>query len=257
MRRALSSAFSARDLAEPLIPLEAGLAAPEARAACLERGSAVAGVTEGGRWKGWVSLEDLQGEGPCGQVLRPFAERPILSETASLREVVLALGGGGPLFVRLLGEVGAVVTLADLQKAPMRMWLFGVVTLSEMLMTRMLDRQLPGGAWCSYLSEARLEGARAFQEERRRRGEELPLEACLQFGDKADALLKDERCRTLIGFESRREGQKFFRRMEALRNNLAHAQALPTEDLTVLVLLAEGLDGLLEVAENPLPEGAV
>jgi hypothetical protein len=198
-------------------------------------------------------VEELEGQGACGDFLRPFGSQPIVPEEAPLREVVLALGRGDPTFVRCLGEVTAVVTSADLQEAPMRMWLFGLVTLSEFLMTRMIERRLPGEAWKQSLSSGRLERARALQEERRRRGQEVPLHECVQFADKGDILLKYEPARALLGFESRRQGQDFFRRMEAMRNCLAHSQPLPTDDLRLLVALAEALDRLLDWAETPLP----
>jgi len=256
LRRVLSTAFEARDLADALLPLEAGLPALEAREAMAARGRRVAGLTRAGAWLGWVrleDLEDLEAPGACGDCLRPFDSQPIIPEEAPLREVVLALGQADPTFVRCLGEVTAVVTSADLQEAPMRMWLFGLVTLSEFLMTRMIERRLPDGAWKPSLSAGRLERAETLQQERRRRGQEVPLYECLQFADKGDILLKYEPARALLGFESRRQGQEFFRRMESLRNSLAHSQPLPTDDLGLLVALAEGLDRLLDWAENPLP----
>lgn len=255
LRRALSSAFRARDLADPLLPLEAALPASEARRVLLERQRTVAGVVQAGDWLGWVGLEDLQAEGTCADLVRPFDSQPLLSEESPLREVVLALGRSDPVFVRCLGEVTAVLTSADLQEAPMRMWLFGLVTLSEFLMTRMLERQFPEDSWVELLSEGRLEHARALQAERQRRGQQVPLRECLQFGDKADIMLKHEPIRIQLGLESRRKGQEFFRRMETLRNCLAHTQLLPTEDLMVLVVLAEALEDLLDLAANPLPRG--
>lgn len=253
LRRALKSAFRARDLADPLLPLEATLPARVAHQILLERQRTVAGVVRAGDWLGWVGLEDLQAEGTCGEKVRPFDSQPLLSEESSLREVVLALGRSDPVFVRCLGEVTAVLTPADLQEAPMRMWLFGLVTLSEFLMTRMLERQFPEDSWTDLLSEGRLEHAQALQAERQRRGQQVPLRECLQFGDKADIMLKHEPIRVQLGLESRRKGQEFFRRMEALRNCLAHTQILPTEDLTVLVVLAQALEDLLDLAANPLP----
>ncbi len=253
LRRVLSTAFEARDLADALLPLEVCLPTLQAREAMAGRGRRVAGLTRAGDWLGWVRLEDLEADGACGDYLRPFDSQPIIPEEASLRDVVLALGQGDPTFVRCLGEVTAVVTSEDLQEAPMRMWLFGLVTLSEFLMTRMIQRRLPDGAWQSSLSSGRLERAEALHQERRRRGQEVPLYECLQFADKGDILLKYEPARALLGFESRRQGQEFFGRMETLRNSLAHSQPLPTEDLRLLVALAEGLDRLLDWAETPLP----
>ena len=70
--------------------------------------------------------------------------------------MVLGLADSPRLFVRVLGAVGGIITMSDLQKPPVRMWLFGMITLMEMRMTRLIELQCQGGTWKQYLSKTRL-----------------------------------------------------------------------------------------------------
>ena len=73
----------------------------------------------------------------CGEHIQAI-DAPI-SETASFADVVLGLADSPRLFVRVLGAVGGIITMSDLQKPPVRMWLFGMITLLEMRMSRLID----------------------------------------------------------------------------------------------------------------------
>ena len=92
------------------------------------------------------------------------------------------------LFVNVLGQVGGIVTKTDLQKPPVRMWLFGMITIIEMGLTRLIEDGLSRWAWRECLSEARLQKAEALLEERKRRNQDLDLLDCLQFSDRGHRL---------------------------------------------------------------------
>jgi hypothetical protein len=111
---------------------------------------------------------------------------------------------------------------------------------------------MPDETWRGYLSEGRLERAVALYKERQRRHENIDLDDCLQFSDKADILLRYPATAEALGFTSRRRGQEFFSKLEALRNNLAHSQPLTDDSLPIIVALAVSLDVLLEVEATPI-----
>jgi hypothetical protein len=140
------------------------------------------------------------------------------------------------LFVTLLGGVGGVITPADLQKPPVRMWLFGIVTLIEMRCAELIERHCPQDTWQQYVSEARLQKAQALLEERRRRNQALRLFDCLQFSDKGQIVARHEGIRQSTIFPSRRQAEEAIGKLEQLRNNLAHAQDLATDWGTIVQL---------------------
>ena len=238
----------ARDVAEPLISFDATTPAEAARAAMVELNQHVAGVRVKGSIAGTIERGEL-GEGACGAYARPIDEAAVLADSAPITEVILALNKSPRVFIRLLGAVGGVVTRADLQDPPVRMWLFGMITIVEMRLLALIERHYQDESWTRYLSDSRLEKARALQDERRRRGQETRLLDCLQFSDKAQIVVRDEALRGRAGFASRKRGEAVIKDLEALRNSLAHAQDIVAFDWDVIVQLSENLDRVIQMTQ--------
>jgi len=140
--------------------------------------------------------------------------------------VVKSLSINQQCFVTILDQVGAIITLTDLEKPPMRMFLFGMITMIEMTMTEVLRRRHPDNSWQDFLSEKRLDIAKKLQEERNRRGQQVELLDCLQFGDKGWIITYDEELREKLDHKSRKETRNAIKELETLRNNLAHTQEI-------------------------------
>jgi len=142
------------------------------------------------------------------------------------------------------------VSWSDVQKPPIRMWLFGVITLIEMAFTRLLETLFPEDAWAELLSPSRRAKAEDFHRERMRRAHAaraLRLVDCIQFSDKGQILAKDETARRIIGFPSRKRGEQTVKAIVSLRDKLAHAQDIVTEDSDSVVALATNLHRILEI----------
>ena len=169
LHRILKSAFTAKDVADLLPSVDAQTPISQARQLLQELGCPILGVKEHGLYVGWLDAQDTERSGTCREILRPFNERPILHESAPFRDVVLALAQNSPVFVTVMGETAAAICPCDLQDAPMRMWLFGLITLMETLMQRALSGQLPEGQWQAYISPGRLRRAQELYAERLRR----------------------------------------------------------------------------------------
>jgi hypothetical protein len=186
---------------------------------------------------GYAERESLNGV--CGNCRRAFDEALVLDESALLLNVLLKLNDARFGFVTVLGNVGGIITHADLQKPPVRMWLFGLVTMIELRFTELIERQLPQDDWKLYVSAARLEKAEALLDERRRRNQALRFFDCLQFSDKGQIVARNEELRNLTVFASRRTAEDAVKKIERLRNNLAHAQDIVTSDWGTIVELCE------------------
>ena len=81
--------------------------------------------------------------------------------------------------------------------------------------------------------------------ERTRRNQKLTLKDCLQFSDKAQIIARSEQLRSRTRFTSKRQLEDVAKRLEKLRNNLAHSQDIITEDWDTIVALSENLDSVL------------
>lgn len=174
---------------------------------------------------GFVTCESLN-SGPCRDYLERFASEYLIADSTPLVTVLSTLRDRPYVFVLTREKVSAIITRADLQKPAVRMYLFGLVTLFEMQMGALIRWHYDEDEWHQELSPNRLDGAREFQEERKKRNEELALLDCLQFCDKRDLILTRKAPREVLGIPSKTQGRKLLRSAEALRDNLAHAQEL-------------------------------
>ncbi len=244
LRRVFTENFSAADIAEPLASFDASTAAAEVLEAMTRRAYKVAGIRKDGTICGYVRLEELAG-GTCGDAVHPFEDGDVVPDSASIPELVMQLNDRSWLFVSVLGQVGGIVTKTDLLKPPVRMWLFGMITIIEMELTRLIESAYPDDSWRQYLSEGRMQKAEALLEERKRRNQDLDLLDCLQFSDRGQIVLRNEALRTRAGFVSRSRGEQTVKELEALRNNLAHSQDIIACDWEIIVKLIEHLDKFL------------
>jgi hypothetical protein len=214
------------DIAEPLVSFDETTKAVEVQTFMREKGFDLAGVRRNGLVDGYVRQEDLS-SGTCGDHSQHFTpDDDLVPDTANLIDVVKSLAINQQCFVTILDHVGAIITLADLEKPPMRMFLFGMITIIEMKMTEVLRQLYPNDSWQEFLSDQRITLAIKLQQERRRRGQQVELIDCLQFGDKGWIITHDEDLRKALGHKSRRETRNSIKEFENLRNNLAHTQEI-------------------------------
>lgn len=223
LRRLFQRSITVREITEPLISFDADRDSASILRFLEARNFDVAGVREAGQMIGFVRREDLCSTRTLN-CIRPFPQSDILSENDSLLEAMEGLTRHRELFVSVLGQVGGIITKGDLQKTPVRLWLFGIVSLVEMQLLRFIRTQFPESSWADALTPSRVLLAKKVFAERCRRNEEASVfdfADCLQFCDKA-AIFTNEpehaKC-----FESRQAAQRFFSRVETLRNDLAHS----------------------------------
>jgi hypothetical protein len=244
----------AHDIADPLPSFDRATSAEWVRSVMSEERCPVAGVRGRGKVDGYVLQDELAG-GACGDYAHPLDTAAILPDSADLVDVIKALRDCPWVFVKSFGDVGGIATRSDLQDPPVRMWLFGLITAMEMRFMSLIERRFgavddgaAGGEWAKYLSPARLEKAREMLDERRRRDQSPTLLDCLQFSDKGHIVARDSSLRERAGFPSRRRAEEVVKRLEKLRNDLAHAQDIIDSDLDTIVALAENLPKVMDLA---------
>ncbi len=249
LRRIFAEGFVARDIAEPLVSFDASTAAAEVVGVMEKRDFDVVGVRREGSVVGYVERADLCGA-HCGERVRAIEATMVLAESSPFADVVLGLANCPRLFVRVMGTVGGIVTMSDLQKPPLRMWLFGMISLMEMRASRLIELKCQGDSWQQFLSESRLQKARELLEERRRRNQNLELIDCLQISDKGQIMARNEEIRRLTRMQSRRQTEQVIRMLESLRNNLAHSQDILSCDWETIVGLCKDMERVVSGTEE-------
>jgi hypothetical protein len=244
LRRIFQQGFTAQDIAEPLVSFDAEAPASRVKEFMDDRRFEIVGVRSEGLVVGFVMRAEL-GDGHCMSCIRKFDESQIVFDSTPLGELVPRL------FVSILGSICGIVSRSDLQKPAVRMWLFGIVTLIEMRFTGLIEQVLPNEQWHSYLSDGRIRKAADLLHERAKRHQDLTLLDCLQLSDKAQIVARDARLRAMTQFESKRRLETATKKLENLRNTLAHSQDITTDDWDTVILLAEQLDSVLERSAGP------
>jgi hypothetical protein len=246
MARILERSFTVLDIAEPLPSFSENRAAEDARIFMEEERIGVVGIRAHARVSGFLRPEDITpGVVTCREAVRSFDQAVVLRDSASLPEVIEVLATDPFCFVSVLGDVGAVVIRHDIDKPPVRMWLFGIVTILDMFISRKIHELFPEDSWQERLSPKRLEKAIALRDERLRRKQPARLLDCLQLTDKAHVLMQDAEIMAEMGFASKRESERAMKNFESLRNNLAHVQSVVTYDWPIIVNLAGRIDKIL------------
>jgi len=229
-KRQYSDIFKAQDIARPLLSFNAETPAEQVRDSLNEHNRHVATIRIDGEVTGFITIDQLDKGGVCGTLSRPFSADQVLQGDSGFAEVIHALTRHDFCFISLLGQVQGAISRNDMNKPYVRMWLFGIITLTEMRVTELVKQHFEHDAWQELLPTARLKVAQDFQQERQRLNQDCELIDCLQLADKGLLLINDPELLASLGFSSRSAAKKVVKQFQSLRNNLAHAQDISTYD---------------------------
>jgi hypothetical protein len=250
MRRLFERGITVRDIAEPFASFDDGQSALEVRSFLDSKDYDVVGVRHKGMIEAYALRSEL-GKGKLGDFAKTVEPGTQLSDSTALLSVFELLRDRKWVFVTILDRVWGIVTRGDLHKAPVRMWIFCLISLAEMHTLRIVRNRYPSEEWIGlkYVSDARLEEAQNLFNKRKARNEEADLTDCLQLCDEATILCKTGNVLRDLGFESKAKAKSFFSEVENLRNPLAHAQDIITNRWPELADLAIKLENFLKACE--------
>ena len=238
-------AFTAKDLAEPLLSLDMNLSLQQAQEIMNRQSLGVIGLRENGEVCGYIRYSDaILRQGTCREHVRRFRTGQIIRDDTSLSELIEVLTRQEHVFVTVFGVVGGYVGRGHLNSPVTRMWLFGIITLFEMRMVRLIQKYFPNESWRSVVPAARLEKAIVLQQERGRRHQDSTLVECLQLSDKGQILLEHPLGLKLLDIRSKAAARQMIKNIESLRNNLAHGQDIVKYDWASIA----GIAGRVEEA---------
>lgn len=210
----------------------------------------VVGIEDTGIICGYVERDRLSA-GRCVDYQQIFHPSELIPASTPLIKLLPILQHKSKIFVLDGDRITGIVTRGDLQKAPVRMLLFGLVTLLEMQLLRLVRIYYPQDSWQVFLKGDRVALAKKLWQERQARNEAINLTDYLQFSDKRELILAKTEIVERLGLKSKRYGERFFKLAEALRNKLAHAQDLVSDSSwPELIELAQDIEALLQRCEE-------
>ena len=185
--------------------------------------------------------------GPGDAQANPAATQ-VVPEEAPLTAVVAALSRHETCYATdSEGRITGRIARAHLQGPVGRMWLFGMVTTLEWIVTEDIRAAGESLDWTAMISPARLKKAEGLRDARAAAGRPVELLDCLQLADKVRIFREvEKRPLPLLRGASREGSQRLARDLEDLRNALAHAQDVVTHDWSQIERLARRLEELAE-----------
>lgn len=223
LREHFEGGITAAAILEPLRScLETQPAEPMA-AVLAERDFDIAGVKASplGPVCGYVKQATLLNGGEVRDHVLTLTPEVLIADSTPLAEIFAVLAERPFMFVMLGSEVRGIVTQADLNKPPVRIYLFGILSLVEMHLSFWIRSQLGEDDWQSLLHPRRLRSAEALLERKRANGHDTSLLDCLTLGDKKVVAMKSPGLLERLGIAEADSDR--LDDVHALRNQLAHS----------------------------------
>lgn len=210
---------------EPIKSCPANGTAQEFKRLLKDRKFDVAGVmeSEDGEVIGFVKSSDLI-KGIVRNHLKMINPGLLIADSTPIPDLFELLSDKNHLFVLNKAKIEGIVTRSDLNKPPVRIYLFSLISFLEMHMGFWVRHNYQNESWKQKISKGRLNNANKLYEDRMRKNQNIDLFECLEFCDKRDLFLKNEDLRNKFSIESKEKGKVFLKRAEDLRNSLAHSQ---------------------------------
>lgn len=175
----------------------------------------------------------------------------VISDSTPLANLLTVLQASDFLYVNHGAKIVGIITKADLNKPPVRIYVFGMLSLFEMHLNSWIRYEYPDNAWQERISEQRVAKAQETYELRKQNNQDLSLLDCLQLADKRDLLAKSKEFIERFGF-NKKGVERFIRYVERIRNEIAHIQdsiiaSLPWDSF---VNVLEGVDSFLTKSDQ-------
>jgi len=154
---------------------------------------------------------------------RPVYESELISESTSLLDVMELFNSADHFFVKSGHRITHIVTVSDLDKLPVRLFMFGILCLFELKIREIIrQRKIK---WEDLISNEKLEEIKRRYENKREKDEETTLLDCTDFGSIVYVILgskKDFAGYFPVNFFGNGKDEKLLKDAIRLRNAIAH-----------------------------------
>lgn len=174
----------------------------------------------------------------------------IITDSTPLLEVVRLLVKKKRLFVYEKNKISYIVTISDLEKMPVRIWLFGIISLTEMELKNLINSHYQSDKFIDKLSNGRKIKTLELYSEKQKRNVEIKVVDCLQYCDIETIIKRTPAIINSFNGAYKKSDLNILSEAEKLRNMLAHSQRfeMPWEEILAITELLESL--LNNIAEN-------
>jgi hypothetical protein len=258
LRALLATGITARAIFEPLWSCPADAPSADIKSTLRDRGFDVAGVQQepGGPVIGYVTADSLT-EGTVRDHLLEIPLEKLTSDATTIARLLSILKNQHYVFMLSEQEVAGIVTRADLNKPPVRVYLFGLISLLEMHLGHWI-KVTYGESWQDSLKPNRVEAAKRVQLLGQERKQDPSLLECLQFGDRRDLVAARPELLAKLCLGTKSEARHRLREAECLRDLLAHShQDLASgSDWEQIIELVEAVEKVVQKSDECVEDDA-
>jgi hypothetical protein len=259
LRNLFEDGITARAILEPLLSCPSGANAIEISKILQDKEFDLAGVQEEpqGPVIGFVFRDSLR-DGIVRNHLNKLTAEHLIPDSTSLASLLSIFKTKEHVFVIVGEQVGGIITRTDLNKPPVRVYLFGLISLLEMHLTYWVKDAYPNDDWKGRLADSRLKKADELLAYRQSRNQQTDLVDCVQFCDKRDLIIVHESVRKSLCLGEKNTAKKGLIQAEKLRDLLAHSQQDLTEGSSWagVIELVEWIETVVHTSDDLVEKNA-
>lgn len=162
-------------------------------------------------------------------IVRSIKNNELISDSTPILDVLESLCNSDCVFVLSGKTLTHIVTQSDLDTIPIRIWLYGMISLFEIELKDKIE--IDSIQWQASLTQGRLEKANELFNDKKKRNEEISLLGCIQISDLGTILIKNHEkfSKYLPKNFSKKSLKDLFKESTELRDTLAHGQKIKFE----------------------------
>ena len=209
-----------RDIAESLISFDSEKPAKTVKKFMIEKEFTVVGLRRNGEIKGYVKKDNLLDDGTIDNFSKNIDYE--ISENAGMMEALNKLKENDYYFVKILNKYGGIVTRSDIEKIPFRLWVYGTISIFEIILLDIIRSNYSNNEITGPLTENRIKLAKDIFNGRQRKDYAIDFVECLALPDKIKiCILKNNSLLKELELEYE-EAKNLNEKIINLRNKLAH-----------------------------------
>jgi CBS domain-containing protein len=212
-----------KDVYEPLLCCKEHDDAVQAQETLKQRGFNIAGVmNELGEVVGYVETDTLVDNAVSVHTKKITIDQ-VISDSTPLAQLLNIFREREFAYVNHGSKIVGIITKADINKPPVRVYLFGTLSLFEMHVNTWIKHFYPNDSWFIEIKDVRIDKAKEVYEKRKGKNQDLTLLDCIQLADKREILSKSLDFLKQFGFD-KKSFVELLKRAEKIRNELVHSQ---------------------------------
>lgn len=251
LRRIFRQDITVAHIAERLAYCDEAFDALATRRKMDELGFDVYGISTDGRVNQYVYAVELNA-GICQSYAHAIVPSQLVSSSTPLLDLLPVLRNKEWVFVLEGTDINGIITWADMQKLPVRMMLFSMVSLLEMHLLELIRIHFPQDSWESILNSDERKKVTRTYERHQDQNNALDRAEYLDFAHKIKIVSKSNIICTKLLMRSD-ELASLLNRAKDLRNGIAHNHEVENSDTNGNVVdLAHQIDSLVIRCETAL-----